>query len=145
MPPRLAPLSAVARSVPTMTASNQANHHTIQYVELGVGGADGVAAAKEFYGGLFGWEFNDYGPEYAGIRDPHGEGEVGGLNGGRPGGRGGILLLLESADVDASHEAVTAAGATIVEPLEPYPGGRRFSFADPAGNWVGIFQQEAAQ
>ncbi len=118
------------------------NHHTIQYLELGVGSADGVAEAKAFYGGLFGWEFNDYGPDYAGIKDPHGDGEVGGLNGGRPGGRGGCLILLESDDVDASFAAVEAAGGVIVEPVEPYPGGRRFTFTDPAGNWLGAFQME---
>ena len=119
------------------------SHHTIQYVELGVGSADQVAEAKAFYGGLFGWEFNDYGPDYAGIKDPHGDGEVGGLNGGRPGGRGGCLVLLESDDVDASFAAVEAAGGVIVEPVEPYPAGRRFTFTDPAGNWLGVFQVES--
>ena len=38
-------------------------HHTIDYVELA---APDVAAAKAFYSAAFGWEFNDYGPEYAG-------------------------------------------------------------------------------
>jgi uncharacterized protein len=30
--------------------------------------------------------------------------------------------------------AVTAAGGTIVDPISAFPGGRRFRFADPAGN-----------
>src|SRR4029079_16253514 len=57
-------------------------HHTIDYVELAVKDVD---AAKAFYGSAFGWAFNDYGPEYAGIQ---GDGnEAGGLrraDGGDP-------------------------------------------------------------
>ncbi len=44
----------------------------------------------------FGWTFNDYGPDYAGIRSPDGEGEVGGLNPARspePGGPSRAALL----------------------------------------------------
>ncbi len=52
---------------------------------------------------------------------------------------------LESDDVDASLDAVRAAGGAIVEPLEPYPGGRRFTFTDPAGNWLGVYQSDPAQ
>ena len=40
-------------------------HHAIDYIELSV---RDVAAAKRFYGQAFGWQFNDYGPGYAGIR-----------------------------------------------------------------------------
>ena len=49
-------------------------HHAIDYVELGVGD---LAATKAFYERAFGWRFHDYGPEYAGIAAPDGDGEVG--------------------------------------------------------------------
>ncbi|HET9996215.1 MAG TPA: VOC family protein, partial [Nocardioides sp.] len=52
-------------------------HHTIDYIELNV--VD-LEASKTFYEQAFGWQFNEYGPVYAGIRHPSGEGEVGGLN-----------------------------------------------------------------
>ena len=51
-------------------------HHTIDYIELNV--VD-LEASKAFYSGAFGWQFNDYGPDYAGIRTRSGDGEVGGL------------------------------------------------------------------
>ena len=38
-----------------------------------------LEATRAFYAAAFGWQFNDYGPSYAGIRGPDGE-EVGGLN-----------------------------------------------------------------
>ena len=61
------------------------SHHAISYIEISV--AD-LARAREFYGQAFGWRFNDYGPDYAGIRSADGGGEVGGLGaaaGHRPG------------------------------------------------------------
>ncbi len=56
-------------------------HHTIDYIEYTV---RDIAEAKSFFAAAFGWAFNDYGPEYAGIRAPGGEGEVGGLRPGEP-------------------------------------------------------------
>ena len=111
-------------------------HHTIDYIELGV---SDLAAAKSFYGQAFGWEFNDYGPDYSGIRDPAGDGEVGGLNPAGPTGPGGSLVLLYSDDLDATVAAVEAAGGTITEAPYDFPGGRRFLFADPTGNVLGVW------
>lgn len=114
-------------------------HHTLSYVELA---ADDLAASKAFYAAAFGWTFADYGPTYAGIRAASGDGEVGGLNTGLDGGPGGALVLVVSEDVDASLAAVEAAGGRVVEPLAGYPGGRRFTFADPAGTVLGVFQSD---
>ena len=74
-------------------------HHTIDYIEIN---ARDLAAATAFYGAAFGWEFNDYGTEYAGIQAPDGDGEVGGINAtGRASRPGGPLVLLYSDDLDA--------------------------------------------
>lgn len=111
-------------------------HHAIDYIELAV---SDVAAAKAFYGSAFGWEFNDYGPEYAGIKAPEGDGEVGGLNGAREPRPGGPLVLLYSDDLAASEKAVVDAGGAIKEGPYEYPGGHRFHFTDPSGNELGVF------
>ena len=112
-------------------------HHAIDYVELNVGGS--LAESRAFYEQAFGWSFNDYGPEYAGIRAPDGEGEVGGLNGTTAPARGGPLVLLYSDDLDATVAAVRAAGGELVEEPYAFPGGRRFHFTDPAGNELGVW------
>jgi uncharacterized protein len=108
-------------------------HHAIDYIEISVTDVD---AAKAFYGSAFGWGFNDYGPEYAGIQ---GDGkEAGGLrraDGVKP------LVMLYSDDLEATLDAVTAAGGTIVEPISSFPGGRRFEFADADGNRLGVFTE----
>ena len=126
-------LSMLASSVGSMTHT----HHTIDYVELNV---RDVEASKTFYEQAFGWRFNDYGPAYAGIRAPDGDDEVGGLNAEREPGPGGPLVLLWSQDLDASVEAVTAAGGEIAEGPYEYPGGRRSHFRDPSGNVLGVYQ-----
>jgi uncharacterized protein len=111
-------------------------HHAIDYIELMV---SDLAEAKAFYGSAFGWTFNDYGPAYAGIRSPDGEGEVGGLNPARGPQRGGPLVLLYSDDLDGSVSAVEAAGGEVVEGPYEFPGGRRFHFTDPSGNELGVW------
>ncbi len=111
-------------------------HHAIDYIELNV---TDLAAARAFYEAAFGWQFNDYGPDYAGIRSPDGDGEVGGLNPARAPRPGGPLVLLFSDDLDATVAAVEAAGGVVIEPPYPFPGGRRFHFTDPSGNELGVW------
>jgi predicted enzyme related to lactoylglutathione lyase len=117
------------------TAGDDAHvHHTIDYIELAV---TDVAAAKAFYGAAFGWSFADYGPDYAGIQSAGKE--VGGLRRDADVRRGGPLVILYSEDLDRSVEAVAAAGGTLVEAIYSFPGGRRFHFADPAGNELAVW------
>jgi predicted enzyme related to lactoylglutathione lyase len=59
-------------------------HHTIDYVEFTV---RDLAAAKRFYSTAFGWQFNDHGAEYAGIKGV--DGEVGGMHQATQAGRAG--------------------------------------------------------
>ena len=108
----------------------------ISYIELGV---TDLAAARAFYEAAFGWQFNDYGPGYSGIRSSDGDGEVGGLNPGVTPSGGGPLVLLFSADLDATVESVRGAGGTIAAGPYEFPGGRRFEFLDPSGNRLGVF------
>ena len=111
-------------------------HHTLTYIEFGV---TDLAQTRAFYEAAFGWEFNEYGPGYAGIRAPGGDGEVGGLNPQAQPSDAGPLVLLVSDDLDASVAAVTDAGGTIVAGPYEFPGGRRFEFTDPSGNRLGVF------
>ncbi len=111
-------------------------HHHISYVEIP---APDLDAAKAFYAAAFGWSFNDYGGQYAGIVGPGGEGEVGGLSPAGTPARGDLLVLLFSQDLDATQAAVEAAGGTVVNGPYEYPGGRRFHFTDPAGNELGVY------
>lgn len=116
--------------------------HSIDYVELP---ATDLAAAREFYGAAFGWQFTAYGEGYAGIRTSAEEGsdEAGGLTLAESTGitRGGPFVLLYSADLDATLDAVTRAGGTVVDGPYAFPGGRRFHFLDPSGNELGVWSE----
>lgn len=111
-------------------------HHTLDYIELP---APDLAAVTEFYSAAFGWSFNDYGGAYAGIVSPDGNGEVGGFNPEGTPQPAGVLVQLYSDDLEASRDAVVAAGGRIVQDIFSFPGGRRFQFADPAGNELGVW------
>ena len=111
--------------------------HGIDYIEFCV---TDMAQAKRFYAEAFGWEFNDYGPSYAGIRKPGGE--AGGLRLEPEVHTGGPLVILYSADLERSLASVRAAGGRIT--MEPFgfPGGRRFQFQDPSGNELAVWAEK---
>lgn len=95
-----------------------------------------IAAVKQFYGGVFGWDFQDWGDDYCSFRD-------GGMRGGfqktEKVNPGGPLIVLYATDLEAVKEAVLAAGATLVVDLFEFPGGRRFHFRDPVGNELAVW------
>lgn len=109
-------------------------HHAIDYIEFMV---RDIAAAKRFYAAAFGWDFTDYGTEYAGIKGP--EGEFGGLRQSDEVKQGGPLVVLYSTDLEASIQAVRSAGGTVVQEPFSFPGGRRFHFLDPSGNELAVW------
>ena len=113
--------------------------NVIDYVEIAV---DDLVRAKTFYGTALGWSFNDYGGEYVGIKDPSDPSrEFGGLNPVSPSSRGGgVLALVRTADADAVRASVLEAGGRIQTEMHEYPGGRRFMFADPWGNVLGVYE-----
>jgi uncharacterized protein len=113
--------------------------NVLDYVELAV---DDLEQATAFYTKALGWSFNDYGGEYAGIQDPRNPGqEVGGLNPRSVSSRGeGVLALIRTVDAEAALASVQAAGGRISTELHDYPGGRRFMFADPWENILGVYE-----
>lgn len=109
-------------------------HHTINYVEFP---APDLAAMKAFYGAVFGWTFQDWGENYVSF---HGAGVDGGFDQSyAPPVMGGALVILYSDDLQASRDAVDAAGGDITMPPFDFPGGRRFHFRDPAGNALAVW------
>ena len=112
--------------------------HVIDYIEFSV---DDVEASKAFYAKALDWTFNDYGPDYAGIKDERTGGEFGGLNASPVASRGeGILALIHTEDADAALASVLEAGGQVRTAMHDYPGGRRFMFADPSGNVLGVYE-----
>jgi hypothetical protein len=115
--------------------SNAANDRRIDYIEFP---ATDIAATKRFYHEIFGWTFEDYGPEYTSFVD-------GRLSGGFWSApkvqSGGALIVIYAADLEGTEAKVKGAGGSIVKPTFTFPGGRRFHFADPNGNELAVWSE----
>ncbi|MGA2675023.1 MAG: VOC family protein [Terracidiphilus sp.] len=118
--------------------SNPAQHHRITYIEFT---ATDIERAKKFYSTVFGWSFQDWGPEYvsfngAGIDGGFAKGELHEVQ-----AKSAPLIVLYSADLKATEASVVAAGGSIVVPTFEFPGGRRFHFSDGVGNVLGVWSE----
>ncbi len=111
-------------------------HESINYVELP---SNNLSATKEFFKEVFGWSFEDYGPEYTAFEDA-------GLAGGffksvkqSSTENGAALIVFYSNDLEATQAKIQEAGGKIIKPIFSFPGGRRFHFTEPSGNELAVW------
>ncbi len=112
----------------------QADHdRQVDYIEFG---ATDIARTKQFYQQVFGWRFEDYGPDYTSFQD-------GRLSGGfakdAPVRPANPLVVIYAAGLEDVEAKVKQAGGKIVRKTYPFPGGRRFHFSDPSGNELAVW------
>jgi predicted enzyme related to lactoylglutathione lyase len=120
--------------------SKPENHHKINYIEFA---STDIERTKKFYATVFGWSFQDYGPDYVAF-----SAEIGGIDGGfykaephdEP-PKFAPLVVLYSADLKATEDAIVAAGGSIIVPTFEFPGGRRFHFSDGLGNVLAVWSE----
>jgi predicted enzyme related to lactoylglutathione lyase len=100
--------------------------------------------AKDFYSAVFGWTFEDAGPEYGGyVNASKGGQPVAGLMYNDPqfNSPDGWTTYLHTSDIAATLGAATAAGAaTCVPPMEIKDKGHMALFTDPTGAFIGLWQ-----
>jgi len=104
------------------------------YVELPV---RDVPAARAFYAAAFGWDFADYGPDYASTTT--GDTDIG-LNGDAAQWTAQLLPVIEVDDLESAEAKVIAAGGAVTLPIFAFPGGRRFHFRDVAGHELAVME-----
>ena len=108
----------------------------IDYVELPSVTAHELT--RGFYAKAFGWQFTDYGPDYAATTN----GDVDlGLNGQPNEALAAPLPVVRVDDLDVTLDAVAAAGGVISRPIFAFPGGRRFHFIDPSGSELAAWSE----
>jgi predicted enzyme related to lactoylglutathione lyase len=117
-------------------------HEKINYIELP---AKDLAATKAFFTRVFGWKFQDYGPEYTAFSDE-------GLDGGfflsdthSTQENGAALVVFYSEHIEVTLDKIEAAGGIVVKPVYSFPGGRRFHFTEPSGNEFAVWSELGAQ
>lgn len=111
------------------------NDRRIDYIEFP---ARDVAELKRFYGAVFGWGFEDYGPDYASFHDGR---LAGGFSTELPARVGGPLVVIYAADLEAARQRVEAAGGRVTRAPFAFPGGRRFHFTDLSGNELAVWSE----
>ena len=109
---------------------------TITSVLVKLGAKMDLPATKAFYSSVFGWKFEDYGPEYASFHDGR---IAGGFRKEKKIRSTGPLIVLYSSDLDAIQRRIILADGKITKPTFEFPGGRRFHFSDPNGNELAVW------
>ncbi len=112
----------------------------IDYIEIPV---TDLVKTREFFNALYGWEFQEWGPDYFSFNDGRIDGGL--RRADEPAPASGVLLVFYSNDLERDFARVKELGATISQEIFDFPGGRRFHFVDPAGTefamWASIEEQ----
>ena len=105
----------------------------IDYVEFA---ATDLERVKAFYSAVFGWSFEEWGPEYISFKDGR---LSGGFRKADSVESGGPLVVIYARDLSAAATQVRSRGGSIVTETFSFPGGQRFHFADPSGNVLAVW------
>ena len=112
----------------------QSDHdRRVDYIEFG---ATDVGRTKQFYQQVFGWQFQDYGPDYTSFQDGR---LSGGFTKDAPVRPANPLVVIYAIQLEAIEAKIKQAGGKIVRNTYPFPGGRRFHFSDPSGNELAVW------
>lgn len=108
----------------------------IHYIEFC---ARDLGASKAFFSAAFGWEFVDYGPDYAAIQNAGLDGGLRQMDAHADADKGSALVILYSAALEDARRRVLEAGGLIKTDIFSFPGGRRFHFVEPSGNELAVW------
>ena len=112
----------------------QADHdRRIDYIEFG---ATDIGRTKEFYQQVFGWRFEDYGPDYTSFPDGR---LSGGFTKDAPVRPANPLVVLYATRLEEVESNIKRADGKIVRATFPFPGDHRFHFSDPNGNELTVW------
>ena len=120
-------------------SNKSGQNHKINYIEFV---STDIQRSKRFYSSVFGWNFEDWGPDYISFSAP-GAGIDGGFRSGEASAEqtGSPLVVLYATDLTATEQAILAEGGAITVATYSFPGGRRFHFADGAGNTLAVWSE----
>lgn len=97
------------------------------------------AASRAFCEAAFGWEFEDYGPDYAAFKDGRIAGGFARAESAGTLATGGALTVLYHPKLEETLAKVAGCGGRITKEIFSFPGGRRFHFVEPGGNELAVW------
>ena len=110
----------------------------ICYIEMP---AHDVDQSAEFYKRLFGWNVRRRGDGSVAFDDTTGQVSGTWVLGRPPASQPGFMIYIMVDSVAKTVEAITAAGAEIVQPIGADAPEITARFLDPGGNVIGLYQQ----
>jgi hypothetical protein len=105
----------------------------VDYVEFG---ATDIERTRRFYERVFGWRFEDYGPDYTSFQDGR---LSGGFTRDAPVRPANPLVVIYATQLEEMEAKIRSEGGQVVRPTYEFPGGRRFHFRDPSGNELAVW------
>lgn len=111
-------------------------------------GSPDTAASAEFYGHVFGWDFQSAGPDAGGYgffqKDGRTVAALGPLT--EEGASPAWTVYFQTPDADATAKAVEQGGGTVrVEPFDVMEAGRMACLTDPGGAEFSVWQPAAVK
>ena len=106
----------------------QPTANSIDYLEMP---SNDLAQTKRFFSGLFGWSFEDYGPDYIAFDDGRIAGGFFAANEIWSSAAACPLVVFYSSELEMTRADVVRLGGEVTRDIFPFPGGRRFHFRAP--------------
>jgi len=111
----------------------------IDYIEFE---AADVQATRTFFEQLFGWKFEDYGPDYTSFSDGRIAGGFARSDQRASTAGGSALVVLYHPRLEEVRRRVIELGGQVVRNIFSFPGGRRFHFTEPSGNELAVWSDK---
>ena len=102
--------------------------NAIDYLEMP---STDLAATKDFFSALFGWSFQDYGPDYAAFDDGRMTGGFFTAEKTWSSTTECPLVVFYAPELEMTRSDVVRLGAKLTRDIFDFPGGRRFHFQAP--------------
>ena len=109
---------------------------TIDYIEMP---SRDLPETRRFFSALFGWSFDDYGPDYIAFDDGRTTGGFFKAERTWQESAACPLVVFYAADLKATRNEVTRLGGTITREIFDFPGGFRFHFLAPGSGEFAVW------
>src|SRR6476469_2771945 len=101
---------------------------TIDYIEMP---SRDLAATKSFFSALFGWSFQDYGPDYIAFDDGRMTGGFYAAERAWDSASAAPVVVFYATELEQALAKVQYLGGQVTRDIFSFPGGRRFHFVAP--------------
>jgi len=110
--------------------------NAIDYVEMP---SRDLLATRQFFAGLLGWTFQEYGPGYLAFEDGRIAGGFFAAAEAWPDASACPLVVFYSTELEKMRAEAVRLGAELTRDIFAFPGGRRFHFRAPGSGEFAVW------